>query len=172
VQEMITPFVILTGGGLLALVLATLPTVEWLSGWAAVGTIALTFLLGHYNVAIGTVMQRVIAPQCVGWDVYSSTVSRIGDRYELVLPRTHPAAITLADSRLLAADVRAISHDLRRLTPPAAAERIHENLLSVFAETERQLQRSASGQAFDRTTLNELLDQQAPLSATANRACR
>jgi hypothetical protein len=169
---MMTTVVVLAGGGLLAWVLANLPPIEWLSGWAVVGTIALTFVMGYFNVAIGEVAGRVMAPECVSWDAYSSTVSRLGDRYELVLPRTHPAAITLADSRVLADDVREISHDLRRLRPPAAAERIHENLLAVFVETERQLQRAASGQAFDRTTLNELLDQQSPLAATANRACR
>jgi hypothetical protein len=172
VQEMMTTVVVLAGGGLLAWVLANLPPSEWLSGWAAVGTIALTFLLGYSDVAIGDVVGRVMAPDCVGWDAYSRTVSRLSDRYELVLPRTHPAAITLADSGVLADDVREISQDLQRLRPPAAAERIHENLLTVFAETERQLQRAASGQAFDRTTLNELLDQQSPLAATANRACR
>jgi hypothetical protein len=172
VPEMMTTVAVLAGGGLLVWVLANLPPIEWLSGWAAVGTIALTFLMGYSNVAMGEVVGRVLAPNCVGWDAYSSTVSRIGDRYELVLPRTHPAAITLAHSRGLADDVRGMSHELRRLTPPAAAERFHENLLAVFVETERQLQHSASGQAFDRTTLNELLDQQAPVAAAANTVCR
>ena len=172
IQEMITPFVILTGGGLLTWVLSNLPTVEWLSGWAAVGTMALTVLVGHYDVAIGDVVVRVIAPECVGWDAYVSTVRRLEARYELVVSRTHPASITMEDSRALAADVRGMSTELRRLTPPGAAEPIHENVLSVFAETERQLQHYASGHAFDRTTVNALLDQQSRLAATANRACR
>ena len=167
-----TTFVVLAGGGLLAWILAHMPAIEWLSGWAAVATIALTFLMGYSDVAIGELAEHVTAPDCVGWNAYSGAVSRLGERYELVLLRTHPAAITLEDSRVLADDVRRMSHDLRRLTPPAAAERIHENLLAVFVETERQLHHSASGQAFDRITLNELIDQQAPLAATANRACR
>jgi hypothetical protein len=129
-------------------------------------------LMGYSDVAIGEVVGRVIAPECVGWDAYSSKVSRLGDRYELVLARTHSAAITLEDSRVLAADVRRISHDVLRLTPPAAAERVHENLLAVVAETETQLQHYVSGHDFDRTTLNALLDQQHSLAATANRVCR
>jgi hypothetical protein len=169
---MMTTVVVLAGGGLLAWVLANLPPIEWLSSWAVVGTIALTFVTGYFNVAIDEVAGRVIAPECVGWDAYSSSVSRLDDRYELVLPRTHPAAITLANSRVLADDVQGMSHDLRRLIPPEAAERIHENLLAVFAETETQLHHYAAGQVFDRTTLNELLDQQAPFAAAANRACR
>ena len=171
-QEMMTTFVILTGGGLLAWVFATLPAIEWLSGWAAVGTIVLSFLMGYSDVGIGEVVGRVIAPDCVGWDAYSRSVSRLGDRYELVLPRMHPAAITLADSRVLADDVQEMRHDLRQLTPPAAAERIHKNLLGVFAETEAQLDLYLTGHGFDRTTLNALLDQQRPLAAMANRACR
>ena len=46
-------------------VLLNLSTVEWLSGWAAIGTLALTFLMGHCDVAIGDVVARVIAPECV-----------------------------------------------------------------------------------------------------------
>ena len=171
-QEMMTMVVVLAGGGLLAWVIANLPSIEWLSGWAAAGTIAVTFLMGYSDVAIGEVVERVITPECVGWDAYSSTVSRLNDRYELVLPRTHPAAISVADSRVLAADVGGIIRDLRRLTPPAAAERMHENLLAVFAETETQLNLYAAGQGFHRITLNELLDQLIPLAATTNRACR
>src|SRR5215212_2058973 len=169
---MLTTLVLLVGGGLLAWVLANLPAMEWLSGWAAVGTMALMFLMGYANVEIGEVVERFITPDCVGWDAYSRTVSRLGDRYELVVPRIRPAAITPADSRLVAVDVREMSHDLRQLTPPAAAERVHENLLGVFAETEAQLDLYASGHVFHRTTLNELLDQQIPLAAMANRACR
>lgn len=169
-EELVTTVVVLASGSLLARVLGQLPSVDWLSGWAAAGTIALTFLLGYSNVAIGDVVGRVMAPDCVGWDVYSSTVSRLGDRYELVLPRTHPASP--ADSRVLADDTRGISHDLGQLTPPAAAERFHENLLAVFSTTETQLLHHAAGQDFDRTTLNALLDQQSLHSATANRACR
>ena len=171
-EETLTTVVVLASGSLLAWVLGQLPSVDWLSGWAAIGTMALTFLLGYSNVAIGDVVGRVIAPDCVGWDAYSSTVSRLGDRYELVLPRTHPASLTPADSRVLADDTRRISHDLRQLTPPAAAERFHENLLAVFSATETQLLHYAAGQEFDRTTLNALLDQQSLHSATANRACR
>ena len=171
-QEMITPFVTLTGGGILALVVAKRPVVEWLSGWVAVGTLALTFLLGRYDVAMGDVVVRVVAPECVGWDTYVSTVTTLGDRYELVLPQTHPAAITVVGSRVLADDVRVITGELKRLKPPVAAEGIHANLLSVFAETETQLQRYAAGHDVDRTTLNALLDQQRPLATTANQACR
>ena len=171
-QEMITPFVILTGGGLLTRVLANRPSIEWLSGWAAVGTIALTFLVGHFNVAIGDVMVRVIAPDCVGWDPYISKVNRLEARYDPVLALTHPAFITRDAPRTLALEVTAMTRELQHLTPPAAAERIHENLLAMFVETERQLQHSVAGQAFDRTALDELLDQQRPLAATANRACR
>jgi len=169
---MLTMVVVLAGGGLLAWVLATLPSIAWLSGWAAVGAMAVSFLMGYADVEIGEVVGRVIAPDCAGWDAYSRTVSRLGDRYELVVPRIRPAAITSADSRLVAVDVREMSHDLRQLTPPAAAERIHKNLLGVFAETEAQLDLYAAGHGFHRTTLNELLDQQIPLAAMANRACR
>jgi hypothetical protein len=171
VQEMITPFVILTGGGLLTWVLLNLPTVEWLSGWAAIGTIALTFLMGHYNVAIGDVVVRVMAPECVGWDAYVSTVSSLGARYERVLTRTHPVSITSDDPGALASEMHGLVDELKRLKPPDAADGIHDNLRSVFAETETQLHHYAVGQDFDRTTLNELLDQQSPLAATANRAC-
>jgi hypothetical protein len=62
--------------------------------------------------------------------------------------------------------------EMKRLKPPDTAGGIHDNLRSVFAETETQLHHYAAGHAFDRTTLNELLDQQSPLAATANRACR
>jgi hypothetical protein len=172
VQEMLTTLVLLVGGGLLAWVLANLPAMEWLSGWAAVGTMALMFLMGYANVEIGEVVGRVIAPDCVGWDAYSRTVSRLGDRYELVVPRIHPAAITPADSRVVADEVREMSHDLRQLTPPAAAERVHENLRAVFSATETQLDLYMTGHGFDRTTLNALLDQQRSLAAMANRACR
>jgi hypothetical protein len=65
-----------------------------------------------------------------------------------------------------------MASELNGLTPPAAAERIYENLLAVFAATETQLHRYAAGQGFDRTALNELLDQQSPLAAMASRACR
>ena len=170
--DTISVFVVLIGGGLLALVLSNLPTIEWLSGWAAVGTMALTLLMGPYDGAIRDVVVRVIAPDCVGWDAYSSTVTRLGAQYELVLPRTHPASITRDDPRALSYEVSGMASELKGLTPPDAAERVHENVLSVFAETETQLQRYASGQTFDRTTLNELLDQQRRLAATANSACR
>ena len=167
-----TLLVVLISGGLLTRVLSSLPTVEWLAGWAAVGTMALTFLMGSYDVTLGDVVVRVSASDCVGWDAYSSKVSRLGARYELVLPRTHPTFITREDAPVLADEVRGMTKELRRLTPPNAAKPVHENLLAVFAETETQLQHYASGHAFDRVTLNELLDQQSPLSTTANRACR
>jgi hypothetical protein len=133
---------------------------------------ALAFLLGFSNVAIGEVVGRVIAPQCVGWDAYVSTVRKLGARYELVLPQTHSAAITLAGSRVLADDVQGMTRQLQHLTPPDAAEGIHENLLAVFAETQTQLHLYVAGDDFDRTALNALLDQQSLLAATANRACR
>ena len=171
-QEMITAFVILTGGSVLTLVLAKLPTVEWLSGWAAVGTMALTILQGHYDVAIGDVVERVIAPECAGWDAYVSAVTGLEAQYELVSRQTHPASLTIEGSHVLVSEVRVMAGELTHLTPPDAAEGVNENLLSVFAETETQLHLYAAGQDFDRTTLNELLDQQSPLSATANRACR
>jgi hypothetical protein len=172
IQETITVFVILTGGGLLAWLLATLPTVEWLSGWAAVGTMALTVLLGHYDVAIGDGLGRVMAPACVGWDAYVSPISKLGARYELVLPQTHPASLTIEDSRALAYDVHGMAGELTRLTPPDAAKPVHENLLTVFAETETQLHHHAAGHGFDRSTINGLLDQHRSLATTANRACR
>jgi len=118
------------------------------------------------------VVVRVIAPECVGWDSYASKVSRLEADYELVLTRTHPASITMADLRSLSSEVGAMTSELKRLTPPEPAERSHEHVLSVFAETETQLRRYAAGQVFDRTTLNELLDRHGHLVATANRACR
>jgi hypothetical protein len=171
-QEVITVVVVLTGGGLVTLVLSQLPSVEWLSSWAAVGTLALTFLMGYADGAIGDVMGRVLASDCVGWDAYSRPVSRLGERYEVVLPRTHPAAITAEDASSLAEEVRGMASELRRLMPPAAAEPVHTNLLAVLVETERQLQHAAVGHPVDRITLNALLDQQRPLTATANRVCR
>jgi hypothetical protein len=42
----------------------------------------------------------------------------------------------------------------------------------VFSATETQLDLYMTGHGFDRTTLNALLDQQRPLAAMANRACR
>ena len=65
-----------------------------------------------------------------------------------------------------------MASELKRLKPPDAAEGIHDNLLSVFAETGTQFHPYAAGQDFDRTTVNALLDQQNPLSMLANRACR
>lgn len=171
-QDTFTTFVVLTGDGLLAMVILKLTTLEWLSSWAAVGTMALTFLVGHYDVAIGDVVVRVIAPECVGWNAYANHVSRLGARYDLVLPRTNLASTTVADARVLATEVRAMSSEVKRLRPPAAADRSHDNVLAVFAETETQLQQYVAGQAFDRTTLNELLDQHSRLTGTANRACR
>jgi hypothetical protein len=59
--------VILTGGGHQASVPAKPPTVEWMSGLAAIGAMALTVLVGHNDVALGVVVVHVIARNCVGW---------------------------------------------------------------------------------------------------------
>jgi hypothetical protein len=93
-------------------------------------------------------------------------VNRLGERYHLVLTRTHPASITRDDHCALASDVRRMANELQRLKPPKAAERMRENLLSMFAETETQPRQYAPGHDFDRTTVDALL----PLAAPANRA--
>ena len=93
-------------------------------------------------------------------------MNRLGERYDLVLTRTHPASITRDDPCALTSDASGLAGELQHLKFPKAAQRMRANLHSMITETETQPRQYAPGHDFDRTTGDALL----PLAATANRA--
>lgn len=159
-------------GVIVTLVLSRLPRpIRWLSSVTALATVAGVIVVGIDDYRGGDLFDRATNSACVDWNGYVDSFDRQRSQYNYVLDRVGADDFSPEDASVLLTDVERLIGALTALRPPEAATSLHSNWLSVLDETEQELRSYSSGDDFDPTTLNRLLDQAEQLSRSANDRC-